>query len=714
MELLSLNEMSMLQGDLQKLSLPSTANLYVSLGLPELFRRVDTISARQFENSWLYIPQEHIKSLRQNLIVTGNNLSHSYVSRHSIVIEGYRLYPILLKGKVAGVIVDKSENKLKINKKISSIILDSLKSFEEKITKSDNDIIKKFLSNIHRYNNNLDNFFKFLLKLLTSQYPNSCGAFYHKQKDIYKLRMVVGHLGKYDKFPSKIDTITTQQWDTFIHKNTFWIPAELVPPHPSFLTTPPDFLFIHPGIESELNNYVIVLAVDGDIEYKDMEKIKELANLSSRFHDSQFMNPVELLKLYNILITDSEDSITFDKMLLKLFDLLKKQITLSRLSFMNSKGEMIKVVFPDNKTEQEIIHTSMNENENRIFEELKKEDIIFVSDIGKFNHSEETTQQYQRDNVKSEIYFSIKFPDNSLRVLSIGSPVAGEYLNSYRESLIYHAQFVKHFLMIKNEGKEFNLDFINETIHHKQLLALHRLDTIGKLSEGFYHDIFSLLSVIMVQSEMLSKGMSDGNQILPQKKIESGLEKLNQVADELTFYLNKHKEICTISTRNSAEQVSCNVFLKELPVITKGYIQQIQDLKNISLKIIVETTSGINFSLSLSEIYDYILPLILSVMDHAIVSGTIYVQIRNIQNQDMLVLKSPERIVGDVSFSKIFQGAFPFYKISEYDLQTNNYLLGDITFTGSFDNNGGFQIKIAKQSTMFTEEKSDFKKNKTY
>lgn len=451
MRLLSKNEMGILQGDLRKISLPAASTLYISLGLACVFRRINIDSLDHFENSWLYFPMELMNSIRQNLIVAGKSPLQNYISKQPIAIDDYNLFPILIQGSIIGIITVKTKKRLGLNKKSSSELIDSLITFKENQKINQEDIINKFISNLFQVDNTFEKFNKHLLFLFTEQYDNSYCGLYYKYEDKYTLRISVGDLNKFDQLPGKLSIDTARRWIDCIKQKDYFTPAELLPSYPVFLTAPPDFIFVHESIKSERSDYIVALTIGGDIEIGSIEKILKLAKYSSKLNENQFLKSTEILSLYNSLITFEDKQKSFNEIFLEVFKFLKSKMSISRIVIANPDGNS-KVILDKQDTEPEVVLTKEGYIDNTVYNHLSNEEYLFVPYVLKQKINENQAILFESDNVKSEIYFTIRLENNKCLLLAIGSPKEGDYLIFFNKLLIRIKHFMQHLCLLRSEN----------------------------------------------------------------------------------------------------------------------------------------------------------------------------------------------------------------------------------------------------------------------
>ncbi|MEA1979853.1 MAG: hypothetical protein U9N54_02625 [candidate division Zixibacteria bacterium] len=171
-----------------------------------------------------------------------------------------------------------------------------------------------------------------------------------------------------------------------------------------------------------------------------------------------------------------------------------------------------------------------------------------------------------------------------------------------------------------------------------------RFDTIKMISEGFYHSIYNNLSVIIGQIELMREGFltefendSDRKQ-MQLDKIEKASELINQTLKPL-FKIN------TLGAKGYGEEVPLNWLCDKLPLYLSGYIQYLREKKNIKLHVETEISENNNNSIQTKYIIDYIIPIILKLLNESICSGVLIVRVLNNLSKNLIEIVISENML---------------------------------------------------------------------
>ncbi len=171
-----------------------------------------------------------------------------------------------------------------------------------------------------------------------------------------------------------------------------------------------------------------------------------------------------------------------------------------------------------------------------------------------------------------------------------------------------------------------------------------RFDTIKMISEGFYHSIYNNLSVIIGQIELMREGFlaefendSDRKQI-QLDKIEKASEMINQTLKPL-FKIN------TLGNKGYGEEVSLKWLCDKLQLYLSGYIQYLREKKNIKLHVETEISGKNNNSIQTKYIIDYIIPIILKLLNESICSGVLSIRVLNNISKNLIEIVISENML---------------------------------------------------------------------
>lgn len=641
------------------MSLIDTVSLYVSPGLRQIFRRVDVRSDHEGENGWLYIPPEQMVSIRQSLLVSSNDPSHNYVAKNPIAGDEYKLYPILVRGHVLAVLVDRGGKRLNLGSKISSLLLDSLLSYDRNMRETGDDIAGTFVATLFQHDCGYDRFIKRLLELLTEQSDGGIGGAYYNVGRGYGLRIAVGGLDTYDRLPAQLDAVTARQWLDSVERGEHFIRAELLPEQPTLLSHAPPFLFVHPGVRSERTECLIAVTVRGDIEFPAIVSLSRIAGLASQLRESQFGAPADLTSLYGSLASVERGSQSFDDMLVDVFRLLERQAHVSRLVFAGSARDA-KVVSARPGASPQVVTGITDLIDESVFDRLERGDAFVVSQEPEVEPAEASAAGYDVETVKSEICFPIRLGDRLCGVVAIGSTVESDYLVSIGDFLAEVCGYVRCFCGVSRGCPHITRGADACGNVESGVAARERLATVSKLADGYFHATSGLMSVILGQAEVIEREATRADISPLPGRIERGLWQISQAAGKITAYLENLRQICALGKDRFSRNVSCHGFLRRLPSLVEGYSRHIKDSKNVSLEIHVHTACCPDFSLSYAEIYDCVIPVLLALMEEAICSGVVSMGMENYRGCDSVTVEFDQSIIGHTTVGDLVRNAFRY------------------------------------------------------
>ena len=703
MRLLTTHEIGVLRGDLQNVVLPEFAELYVSAGLRQMFRRVSLDKTDTFEDSWLYIPLEQIFSVRQNLIVAGNNPAQICLSHEPIEIDGLSLYPVLMKGKIRGVIVNRSERPLHLSSDAQEIILGSLETFQFNLERSAFDSVDVFIKTLLQPESTFESFALRFLNLLTQTCEGSCAGLYYNHDGVYTLRLVSGDLGKFDQLAGELKIATAQQWQNMIRQRYFFTPADLVPPHPVLLAAPPQFRFVHPGSGSEHTDYIVTMIVGGDISYTDLRQVLDLARYASGLADSQFVRTGDILNLYGEFVDSTARSIPPEELLPQLFSILAGQLSMSRLMLIE-KGKTGYIVRARHEDKLSVDRVGPDMIPGLVRDALRKDRSFCLRKVAEQITDIEFAKTYYLDNVKSEIYFAI--PDEEGQepdILAIGTPLEGEYLCNLKDFLTRVAQFVRHYQKYRR-GRQLVAVPGQIVDSGQHALLLSRFETAAKLSGGYFHDVLSQMSVICGQAEILAQDLRSEDVKLCDDDLVKGIERLMNAGDLATEYLTILRELSLLTKERLASSISAQDLLHRLALLTQGYAHQIRDTKNVTLEFQTHASPILDFSFALRDVYDVVFPVVLAIMEQAVCSGEMCFCIRCDAVRDSLVIRYDLKITPHIDVEDFLLKTFAGHTVTCTDTDQAKVTIGGAVVVGSKIDNKLLEIEIAKPVTQLPKQ----------
>ncbi len=649
------NSKDMLCSDILHVSLLEGTRLYLATGVPQAFRRVTEDGRNGFEDSWLYIPHGQLLSVQETLTAEAGSPDASCISSSAIEIDDKSVYPVLVDGRLRGVLTADSQVPLESAGRLADSVQNAIDSQDSLLTSKDQSVAGEFVDKLFERDRNADDFLKAMLHILTDQWAGTLGAIYCQQDGIYRIRFAVGDISRFDNLAHTAAPAAAGEWATAIQHKSYFVPGEALPEYACFLARPPGFLFVHPSMRSHRTEYLIVLCLSGDIDGSAASALREIAGLSCRLHESQFSTAAETVRLYGRLNLAAKSALALDDILLESFKALSRQLEVSRMVVTRDTG-LAKVV--SRRASVEPLVRDVDEMPLCVSAaELPGDGEPWLySDIqSEFRHSPEA-KRYHLDHVNSELQFPIELPGID-GVVAFGSPLHGNYLLTGKDFLAAVAQLVGLSIMLSEVAMVPSGASSAESSERSTDQALQRFHTIHKLAGGHFHDLLSLLSVVVGQAEIMQGELCSGGGSDTAPMHQTGMNRIAQAANQMAAVLPMLRDLCMLDNESLERRMPCHRLMAELPVLLRGYTRQMADTKNISVTIEAAVTGSADFALRYIDICDCILPFLLTVMDEAICSGAIEVEACLGARGESVILTFDRAMVGHTGLGNLLTRA---------------------------------------------------------
>lgn len=666
MRLLTRQETGVLKGELNRLNLPKKTSLYICPGLPQVFRHVVSDNKEHFENSWLYIPLDMIKDMRQNLIVNSKNPNKNYITPEPIEIDDFNFYPILVNGDICGFLAIDNERQLHLTKRTTRDLIDGISFFMENQKRNDQSkLMEQVIDRLFKNDIPFDKYLKEMLKMFNRQFDRSCVAIYFEEDEITKLRMVVGDLLHVDNMPSEASAEILEQWRKAIERQNYFVPSYSLPNHPTLLNAPPQFNFVHPSLKSKKTKYTIVQTISGEIEYPSVENILWLAEVTSKIESTKFISGRDIATLYDELLINNRLKYTFDDLLKEIFKKVNAYTNLSRL-VLYQPDKLSRIICCDEKVPK-LITTGQNVVDCDLGNRLNHKNFYIKSGIDPEKAPDKLKNDYTEFNIRSECYCSLTAPDNSTFYLIFSCEDDSEatllslkdYINNARVLLQNYLNLV--FTMQSDDKAEKGIAITN------QKLISARQDTINLLSEGYYHDVYDMISVILGQSELLKEKVVVCNENELPSVVNASVLKVEQAADDIITYLDIIKQLGSRSSEDLKQFLSVKDLLGSLPLLMHGYSKQLVDTRGIFLKLAFSNINNFDFKIAQNEVYDYILPVIIALFKTAEKSGAFTLKYTTSQKANSIKIEYETEMIEQRKLLLNLESAFDSFEINRQD-----------------------------------------------
>ena len=181
--------------------------------------------------------------------------------------------------------------------------------------------------------------------------------------------------------------------------------------------------------------------------------------------------------------------------------------------------------------------------------------------------------------------------------------------------------------------------------------VMRRFETIKNLTDGYFHDIRGLLSVIMGQAGVLDSLAARPHRERTTDAIRSGTEKIETAADDLVACLTQLRELCSVGEDDLARMIPASVLIGTLPSVIRGYNRQIKDTKNISFDFEVDNTDRPECIIARRDIFDYVYLFLTSLMSEAICSGSFDVSLD--VERGSVVVRFERKLIGHLGVEEV-------------------------------------------------------------
>lgn len=641
MKLLTETETGVLHSTLSGLNLPSGVTVYLSHGLPTVFQREATSAHQESDGAWLHLPYESLATIRRRLVVEETNPKLNHIATQPVEVDELNLYPVLVAGEVRAVIAIDRERPFALSRTAGDNMMERLSHRFGHAGVDDSLVTKEFLGCLFDRDRSFDEFQRAMLNLMTSQWPRSLGAIYFESEGVFKLRLAVGDIHLSDRLEGTLTNQRVREWTDAIRNERYFTSADIMPNYPVVMDQPPNYLFVHPGIQSERTEYLVALLMSGDIGFEQICAVMQIARMTGYLHEAQFSTTSETVSLYGCLQELPTSNSRFRELLGRVFGVVGRQVDMSRLVVGDISGSAT-VLTSQGDQAPAFRSEPLPPIPTEILNSLSSEEPVLVNEVRADSRFEGMAKGYRADRVASEMVFSTGLADGSQGYVAFGSSLSGEHLGRYQLFFAAITKFVRLTRQLMATRQHDGL-ITAQSDGNSDTMARDRLDTIAKLAGGYFHDIMEYLSVVVGQNELIETGAAD------MIAVENGAAKVRKAADRIADYLDKLRSLCLLTTDQLSRHLSVRRFLEDLPSIVQGYARQIRDNKNVVLTIDTQHMGDTDFEITWHQLYDWVLPLVLGIMDEAICSGKLTVRTDAEDNNPGMVFEFPSSIIGHTS-----------------------------------------------------------------
>ncbi len=617
--------------------IPPDTSLYLAGGVPQMFRHVAG-EAPLPDSTWLYLPYQILTKLSHQAIRTSETEPAARLLPALTTEDDIRIFPIAVGETISAVLVTSAESgdidKDSITKLTNSLTREALEQLQDTAAFTRDEVTKLFTPAATS-----DQFIRRLLDLLTKQVPDGLAAVYDLTDGIYRLRTAVGNIAMWDILSGTLTNETTSKWLSAIERKNNFVPAGFLPEHPTFLADPPKFLFLSTGLRTDRGGELLAMPIPGEIGNQIGRYLIAITRFVARLHEDNFGTVDVVLSLSSVIKEAAAKHMPFDHVLSTVFKILSKRISLSRLIFVDPDGHASTIV---NRAHAEpTVRKELPHNLARVVADNARGGRFLVTDVAAPDLlTEDEAKRYYLDNVKSEYCFAADKADNSDAFVAFGSPDDFSVLKRHERVLETTAGllWLYRYIAQMETSRETNPVGVSRSRR-----IAERLTTAARLADGYFHTVFESLSYVLGDAE-LSRAAAELHDSSAELQRRSSTEHIEAI-ERAVKSLEEVRQLLMNSTEGHQEQIRLSRLVANLPTVFAGHVHRVQDTKHIAVTIDVRASETAARTIRLSDAYDYLYPAIMAVMDEAICSGQITVQVVAVNGQPAIQIECPTAMI---------------------------------------------------------------------
>lgn len=188
---------------------------------------------------------------------------------------------------------------------------------------------------------------------------------------------------------------------------------------------------------------------------------------------------------------------------------------------------------------------------------------------------------------------------------------------------------------------------------------LARFETLKKITEGLYHHLNTMLSVVMIETEIIESKIKNSVSEDYLAEFQSANKKTGEAVEEINKVVQYLRELTTIGEEGFNKEQSLHIFMSNIPDLLEGYKKQLSNSKNISMKTEIDISSNSDFNISYSDIFDYLLLFIVNLMSESIRSGELKIKTGSMRNENSVTFSFDNSLLGERDFDDYISHLFP-------------------------------------------------------
>lgn len=687
MKILSDNETALLIGDLSKITLPEGIELYVSMGIPQIFQRISYSTDADIRRDWLYLPLGILGTIKQKIINIPGDTVDSINEIEPLSCENFFLFPIFTDQQVDIILVSKKKNLGSFKKEIIQCLLTTCRVYKEKNQKY-GESHDKFIQTVTENPDSIIGLTKSILNLLVKNIPRSCAGYYSDEQSKLSRRMIVGDLSKFDYIPPYIIDEEKDTWEKAVKQDLTFIPAINLLNEAQFLVNPPLFLSVHRGLKSNCPENIISVLIPGNTDLSAVYFLKAIIEMTGKLSESQFLNSVSIMDYYKKYMLHTNIYLTPFILLEKMFTLLNKQLRITRVLLFEEENT-IEISFS-----KDGVYNAFEKSSLKLLPQIKEE--FAETNMLRKTNVENCYENYSLNShaeVQTEFIYKINMPNNSIHYLAVGTSRRIEVLEMFKQFIDDAVEaFVKCCSCLYMQSA---LD----DSKRKEKTYESRLYLTYKLSIGYFHQLFSKMTVLLGNIENTKKLLAAQEQKDDTDKLLKYLVAIENNADLVDGYIDVLHDLTHTDNNYYTNEIEASEMLKKLPRILEGYLHYINITKNVSLRIDVLTHTKPWFFVFGIDVDDIIIPVILSIADAAVQDGTIALEAHKELGGAYIKISLHNSLINNVNIIKTIAKAFDGFELQNVD--DDSFTIGDTVISTIISEDSTLSVKIqCKQKSI--------------
>jgi hypothetical protein len=411
-------------------------------------------------------------------------------------------------------------------------------------------------------------------------------------------------------------------------------------------------------------------------------------------HESQFHTATDLLDIYQSLCRLDPVQGSFDTLLQSAVSHLSKQMQLSRVTctvFGDSAQISSKTNLLLTKPNGEVTAEARDQLDipEATLQKVVDGQPVLIPDLTSAGLNEAQARRRYLDNVASEYCMPLETSKGVVGMVACGSPVAGDYLSRTVPTLSALCGLVAVWTAIGETRS------VRREVDVKSGRPCHdltkRMDTLRRLTEVSLHGLSESVSAAIGQAELLKDARAIDDPIIEAQRQTAAADTLCSVSDKLGQHLHGLRRICALTTAPET-LMNAEDELSALPEMLGDLLREFKETKNIDLRLVTEADKGL--LIRSQEIYDYFVPMLMSIIEQSICSGQLKILARGSEHTVRLSVRFQQRLLGGLELPRLLTELFPQCELLLQDSGEGQMIIGDSTLIIDHDISGEYSVAM--------------------